>query len=161
MRILLPVDGSTNAMAAVRHVLQLMSEGLAADVVLINVQEPATLYEVVTAHDAQVLEHVRSDAGADRLAPAEALLDTAGVDWQSEVAGGQPASMLLELLENYGCEAVVMGACGLGHPEDPVAVGSVAQAVIAHSPVPVTLVRFAREAPPAEPPADDEGETAP
>jgi nucleotide-binding universal stress UspA family protein len=141
MRILLPVDGSATAMAAVRHVLHLMTLGLAADVVLVNVQEPPTLYEVVVAHDAQVLEHVRSDAGADLLAQAEALLDSAEVSWQSEVAGGQPAAMILELLENYGCDAVVMGAVGAGHPHDRTALGSVAQAVLEHSPVPVTVVR--------------------
>jgi len=136
MKILLPVDGSAAALAAVQHALQLVREGLRAEFVLANVQEPASLYEMVVAHDPDVIEQVRSGAGADLLAPAEALLEAAGLSYESEVAGGQPATVLVDLLENYGCEAVVMGARGAGSGS-----GSVALALLQHSPVPVTLVR--------------------
>ncbi|MDP3086386.1 MAG: universal stress protein [Rubrivivax sp.] len=147
MKILLPIDGSACALAAVRHALQLVTEGLKADFVLANVQTPASLYEVMVVHDADSIERLRSAAGADLLAPAEALLDAAGVSWESEVAGGEPQTMLIELLENYGCNAVVMGACGMGEPGDA-DLGSVTLALLQHSPVPVTVVR---------PPADDDG----
>ena len=147
MKILLPVDGSVAALAAVQHALRLVQDGLRADFVLANVQEPASLYEMVVAHDPDVIEQVRSDAGADLLAPAEALLEAAGLSYESEVAGGQPAAVLVELLENYGCDAVVMGAVGTGS-----GAGSVALALVQHSPVPVTLVRapVADEVPPEE-----------
>lgn len=134
MNFLLPVDGSPSSLAAVRHVLQLRAEGLAASFVLVNVQTPPSLYEVVVAHDADVLSAVRSGAGADLLADAEALLDGAGAQWQSEVAGGDPGHVLVELIERYGCDAVVMGA-GESPP------GSVALVVLRHATVPVTLVR--------------------
>jgi len=139
MKILLPIDGSPLALKAVRHALQLVSQGLRASFVLVNVQEPASLYELVVAHDAAVIEQVRGAAGADLLAPAEALLDVAGVDYESEVAGGAAANLLVELLENYGCDAVVMGARGMG--DTSAALGSVALALLHHSPVPVTVVR--------------------
>lgn len=144
MKILLPVDGSDDALAAVQHALALRKAGLDAEMVLVNVQEPPSLYEVVTVHDREALTDVRATAGADLLAPAEALLSAAGVPWESEVAGGQPATLLVELLENYGCEAVVMGARGIGTPASA-SLGSVAQALLAHSPVPVTLVRAPAE----------------
>ncbi|MEK8048992.1 universal stress protein [Ideonella sp. DXS22W] len=140
MKILLPIDGSAHALAAVHHALALARAGLDAEMVLVNVQEPPSLYEVVTAHDTEVLEHVRTDAGADLLAPAEALLTAANLSWESEVAGGQPETLLLELLENYGCDAVVMGARGVSDAEAS-SPGSVALALLAHSAVPVTLVR--------------------
>lgn len=139
MKILLPVDGSPNALAAVRHALQWRSDGLSADYVLVNVQAPPSLYEVVVAHDAEVLSDVRRAAGADLLAPAEALLQAAGAEWESEVAGGDPGHLLVELLENYGCDAVVMGAGESG-------VGSVVTALLAKSSVPVTVVREPRPA---------------
>ena len=139
MRIMLPVDGSPASMAAVRHALSLVESGLAAEMVLVNVQVPPSLYEVVTAQDAEVIEHVRSDAGADLLAPAEALLSSAGLTWESEVAGGHPHTLLLELMENYGCQLVVMGARGMGD-RDASGLGSVALSVLAGSPVPVTVV---------------------
>ena len=54
--------------------------------------------------------------------------------------------LLVELLENYQCEAVVMGARGAGKPESA-DLGSVASSVLRHSPVPVTIVHLR---PPAE-----------
>jgi nucleotide-binding universal stress UspA family protein len=137
MKILLPIDGSEAALAAVRHALLLRQAGLPSDYVLVNVQPPATLYEVVVAHDTDALTDIKRGAGADLLAPAEALLDAAGADYESEVAGGEPATLLVELLENYGCDAVIVGSTHLG---------SVTQALLQHSPVPVTVVRLPEEA---------------
>jgi nucleotide-binding universal stress UspA family protein len=145
MKILLPIDGTPAALAAVRHALRLRSEGLPSDYVLANVQEPPSLYEVVVAHDADVLSEVRRTAGADLLAPAEALLTAAGAEWESEVAGGDPGHVLVDLIENYGCDAVFVGAADG-------ALGPVATALLQHSPVPVTVVRTVdEEAEPAEP----------
>lgn len=151
MKILLPVDGSPASLAAVRHALRLRQAGLPASFVLVNVQEPPSLYEVVVAHDAEVLSEVRRAAGADLLAPAEALLEAAGAEWESEVAGGEPGNLLVELLENYGCDAVVVG---LSHGSD---IGGVTLALLQHAPVPVTVVRQQAE-PPEPPPADTEGD---
>lgn len=129
MKILVPADGSPAAMAALRHVLDLRAAGLQASVVLVNVQPPATLYEVVTAHDPDVIREVKGAAGADLLAPAEALLQTAGVDYELEVVGGEPAPLIVELAENYGCGLIVVGG-----------EGDVVDGVVAHSTVPVTVV---------------------
>ena len=41
MKILLPLDGSEHALAAVRHAIRLVDDGLAAELVLTNVQAPA------------------------------------------------------------------------------------------------------------------------
>lgn len=134
MKILLPVDGSADSLAAVRHALFQRTSGLEASFVLANVQVPPSLYEIVVAHDAEVLSDVRREAGEDLLTAAEQLLEEAGASWEAEVVGGDPGHLLVDLVENYGCDAVVMG-CGAGRP------GSVAAALLAHSPVPVTLVR--------------------
>lgn len=153
MKILLPVDGSAPALAAVRHALQLAAQGLRASWVLANVQEPPSLYEVVTAHDPDVLAQVQGAAGNDLLAPAAALLDAAGASYESEVAGGDPATLLVDLAENYGCELIVMGARGAGAP-DSRGLGSVAHALLLHSPMPVTVVRSATAEPAIEPEDD-------
>ncbi len=134
MKLLLPVDGTPASLAAVRHALALRAQGLVSTYVLANVQAPPSLYEVVTAHDAERIAQVRRDAGADQLAAAEALLAEAGAEWESEVAGGDPGHVLVELVENYGCEGVVAGL-------DEGAPGPVASALLQHSPVPVTFVR--------------------
>lgn len=140
MKILLPVDGSPLALAAVHHALSLVRQGLQASFVLVNVQEPASLYELVVVHDAEALEGVRRAAGADLLAPAEALLEAAGQRYESEVAGGDPHHALVDVAETYGCDAIVMGARGMGAPAVG-GLGSVTLAVLEHSPVAVTVVR--------------------
>jgi nucleotide-binding universal stress UspA family protein len=95
---------------------------------------------VVTAHDAEVIDQVRGAAGADLLREAEALLDAAGIGYESEVAGGAPEHLIVELAENYGCDLIVMGARGAGDPEAG-GLGSVAQGVLDIATLPVTVVR--------------------
>ena len=54
MKILVPVDGSPLSLEAVRHAISLVKQGLRAELVLANVQSPASLYEIVVAHDPDV-----------------------------------------------------------------------------------------------------------
>jgi nucleotide-binding universal stress UspA family protein len=143
-KILLPVDGSADALAAVRHSLQFCGGLPNASFVLVNVQGPPSLYEAVVAHDAERILAVRRAAGTDLLGAAESLLEQAGVDYESEVAGGAPEHLIVELAENYGCAAIVMGARGTDAPaDDDSGLGPVALAVLRTSPVPVTIVRAA------------------
>ena len=140
MKYLLAIDGSPASLQAVHWALRQAAGGLRCEFVLVNVQEPASLYEVVTAHDSAVIEQVRGAAGADLLRSAEVLLNDAGVDFESEVAGGVPEHLIVELAENYGCSAIVMGARGLGDA-DAGGLGAVALAVLSQSSMPVTVVR--------------------
>jgi nucleotide-binding universal stress UspA family protein len=142
MKTLIAIDGSNASLQAVRWVMGQAAAGLASDLVLVNVQAPASLYEVVTAHDAKVIEQVRSNAGADLLREAEALLVAAGHDFESEVAGGVPEHLIVELAENYGCDHIVIGSRGRGDSA-LAGLGAVARAVLAHASVPVTVVRAA------------------
>jgi len=148
LKTLLPVDGSAHALAAVRHALRLAAGAGAApsSFVLVNVQEPASLYEVVVTHDQERIADLKRGAGADQLREAEALLDAAGADYESEVAGGVPEHLIVELAERYGCEAIVMGARGLAAAPGEGGLGSVALAVLEASVVPVTVVRAREEA---------------
>jgi len=137
MRVLLPVDGSEAALAAVHHALRLARDGLRANFVLANVQEPASLYEVVVAHDAQVIESVSTGAAVHSLAAAQVLLRGAGV----EIATGDPGHTLIDIAERFECDMVVMGARGVGAPAHAARFGSVANAVLHAAGVPVTIVR--------------------
>jgi nucleotide-binding universal stress UspA family protein len=154
MKILLPVDGSPLSLEAVRHAIGLAREGLRISCVLANVQAPGTLYEVLVAHDADVVNDVRARAGVHLLEGGEKLLSEAGIEYEIEVASGNPAHALVDIIENFGCDAVVMGAWGAG-PDDSAPLGSTALALVRSSPVPVTVVR------PREPIPDnvDDGET--
>ena len=142
LKILLPVDGSEAALLAVHHALQLVGAGLKARFVVANVQESATLYELVVAHDPKVLQQVSEAAARDLVRPAVALLSAAGQQVETAVASGDPAHMLAEILESHGCDAVIMSARGGGLRA--AVLGSVSQEMVQRSAVPVTLVRSPR-----------------
>ena len=140
MKILVPVDGSGPALDAVRHALQLRREGLQASFVLATVQEPTFLYEMILAPDIEVLERVSGEVGARLLESAEALFTAAGVPYECEIASGYAATALIEIAENYSCDAIVMGVRGMGSLRSAL-MGSVSQAVLHAATLPVTFVK--------------------
>lgn len=140
MKILLPVDGSAQALHAVRHALELLDAGLRASFVLATVQEPVYLYERVLPPDAEVLERVTGAVGDKALAGAEALFDAAGVPYEREIASGEPAPVLLDLARRHGCDAIIMGARGRGALRSAL-LGSVSQRVMHEAELPVTVVK--------------------
>jgi nucleotide-binding universal stress UspA family protein len=135
-RILVPVDGSRNALHAVRH-----AAALGARVELLNVQPPLPLYGMVRAylHERQYRE---ACAGlAERaLAPARRVLQRAGVGYGAHVLFGEPGATIAAAARRYRCASIVMGTRGLGVAEG-LLLGSVATKVIHFSRVPVTLVK--------------------
>ncbi len=140
MKILLPFDGSSVALDAVRFAIRLAGDCLNTSMVLVNVQEPATLYELVVAHDPQVIQEASAAAGANILLPAQALLDAACIAYETEVASGDPAHTLVDILENYGCDLVVMGASGTSALRSAL-LGSVSNEVLHAAGVPVMIVK--------------------
>ncbi len=141
MKILVPVDGSELSIKAVRHSVKLVRQGLRASLVLLNVQEPATLYEMVTAPDAEMLARVGAEAGIDMLQEAEALAVEADVAYEREVVRGDPAHMIVEVAERFHCGLVVMGSHGAGALQHAL-LGSVSQEVLRACPVPVMYVKL-------------------
>ena len=144
MKILLPIDGSELSLHEVRFALRLVSEGLQASFLLVNVQEPASLYEIVKAPDPEVLANVRQGAGEYALQPALALLRDAGIACEAEVVSGDPAHAVVDLIEEHGCGMVIMATSGAG-PLRSALLGSVAQSLLHDSPVPVLFVKQPEE----------------
>lgn len=161
MRILLPVDGSERSLDAIHHGLRLVRDGLQASFLLLNVQEPTHLYEVLMLRDADARAAAAREAGESALRAAQALLDTAGLAYEIEIVTGDPAQQIVEVAEREQCDAIVMGTFGHGALTEAL-VGSVSQEVLQHAGVPVTVVRHAplEEAPPAEEPLPDAAEGA-
>lgn len=143
IKILIPVDGSAQSMHAAYHAMRLVSSGLEARFVVANVQEAPNLYELVVAHDPDVLHEVSDAAGHDLVRPAVSLLTSAKQLVEEAVVSGDPSHTLLELVESHGCDAVIMSAHGSGTDEGEVerGLGSVAQHLVQHCAVPVTIVR--------------------
>ena len=139
-RILIAVDGSELSLDAVHYVLQLAQGGLRVDCVLANVQEPASLYELVVSRDPDLIAAASLEAGDHLMA---------------EIGVGDPANTLVDIVESTGCDMVVIGARGQGALSSAL-LGSVSQALVHASPVPVTIVKHAEVVE-----FDDSGEAEP
>ena len=140
MKILLPVDGSELSLEAVRFAIRMVLAGLRADAVLANVQEPASLYELLVAHDPEVIDRVSGEAGVHALQSARELLDAAGVEYECEVAKGDPAHTIIDIAERFACDLIVMGARGQSASRSAM-LGSVSNEVLHASAVPVMIAK--------------------
>ena len=140
MKLLIPVDGSELSLEAVRFAVRMLLAGLRGEVVLAIVQEPASLYELIVAHDPEVIDQASADAGVHALQGARALLDAAEVDYECEVAKGDPAHTIIDISERFACDLIVMGARGTSAMRSAM-LGSVSNEVLHASAVPVMIVK--------------------
>ncbi|QIL83197.1 universal stress protein [Diaphorobacter sp. HDW4A] len=139
VRILVAIDGSELSLDAVRHALMLIREGLKAVIVLGHVQEEASFLELAR-QGADAIAEAAVEAGKHLTRPAEKLVRAANVQFETEIVLGSPAAALCDLAEAQGCDFIVMGARGMGAMRAAV-IGSVSQAVVHQSNLPVLVVK--------------------
>ncbi|PWW44368.1 universal stress protein [Melaminivora alkalimesophila] len=142
LRIMIAVDGSALSLDAVHHALDLVRRGgLQATLVLGHVQEEASLLELAT-QGADAVAQASIRAGTHLLQDAVALVQAAGVSYETELGLGPVAATLVDMVERCGCDALIVGARGLGGLRGAF-LGSVSQQLVHLSPVPVTVVKHA------------------
>ena len=139
LRILVPIDGSSSALRALRHAATVARPGV--ELQLVNVQPPMPLYGMVRAylHESQYREACAQLADK-ALGPAMKLLKRARVPHRVHVHYGSPGPALVEAARRLKCGSIVMGTRG----QDAVGnllLGSVATKVVHLAKVPVTLVK--------------------
>lgn len=144
VKILIPLDGSDLALDAVHYALRLLHEGLKASFVLATVLDPDGVYEMLMVPDADAREGVNQAVGEQVLASGAALLTAADVAFERDVRSGYAATMLIEIAEDHRCDAIIIGVHGKGKGALASALlGSVSQAILHTSSVPVTIVKHA------------------
>lgn len=138
---LLPVDGSDNAMRAVRHVVdkQHWYQG-PIELHLLNVQMPIASGLVKSFISKNQINDYYRDEGLAALEAARAALDAGRIAYQYHVGVGEPAATILEYARTKQCELIVMGTHGRG-VLGSVALGSVATRVLHQASIPVLLVK--------------------
>ena len=137
--ILVAVDGSANSDRAVAHALAMIAAGLGAQLHLLNVQ-PSFGGAISSFVGREQLDTYRREEGEKALASALALATKAGVTPTVHIGVGRHGQVVQEFVAKCGADQVVLGT--RGHTGlAGVLLGSVAQDVIAHVEVPVTLVK--------------------
>src|SRR5690349_2643489 len=108
-RVLIPVDPAQPELmrSAIEKVVRLHQQEPLA-VRLLRVQ-PRVSGHVAMFFDAQELRELQHQAAAEELAPAERLLDVAGVPYRSIVRVGRSAETIVATARETGCDRIVFG----------------------------------------------------
>jgi nucleotide-binding universal stress UspA family protein len=142
MRVLVPVDGSDNALRALEFALDKLHP-LSPDAVelhLLNVQPSLHLGDVRGFVSAAAIEAWQGEQAATALKDAKALLAKRAAAYTEHVCVGQAGPTIATFAHERGCDLVVMGNRGLGGMVN-VLLGSATQEVLEHCTVPVVLIR--------------------
>lgn len=137
--VLVAVDGSDTSNRAVGHAIDLIAAGLAAELHLLNVQ-PDLGGAIATFVSREQIDSHHREEGQKGLASGVALAKKAGIEAKVHIGVGRQGEIVGDFVDKVGAGLVVLGT--RGHTGlAGVLLGSVAQDVIAHVKVPVTLVK--------------------
>jgi len=142
MRILIAVDGSRHALAAVQWVIDHAGwYRQKPDVELVTVHLPVpTLHGLGSVLSQQHFERYYREEGEVRLAPAREKLDAAGIAYRVHVLVGSVAESIVEKAVNTRCDLICIGSRGMGEL-GRLLLGSTATKVLHLSDVPVLLTK--------------------
>lgn len=107
LRILVPVDGSTNSLHAVRYVIGEFRKVQTLALHLLNVQAPFSSY-VARFVDRAERQAFHLERGNQALQPACKLLDHFGVPFHPHVEVGNKACVIAEFASHLRCDHIVM-----------------------------------------------------
>lgn len=139
-KILLPVDGSDGSARAARHVAGIAKMVPGLEVHLLNVQPLGDDWMTRRSIKPEELAAMEREWGEAALAPARAILKSAGVACAEQIAQGDVPETVARLARELGCDQIVMGTRGQSSLGG-LLMGSIATKVLHLADVPVTLVK--------------------
>src|SRR5262245_9380778 len=138
MNVVIAVDGSQNALEAVRHGAKLAAPNPDVRLHLVNVQPPLPSAAArFVARD--TLHAFHQEEGQKVLIQARALLDQSKIPYDFHISVGNPAEAIAAYAVECKADQIVMGTRGLGSLAGLI-LGSVATRVLHLAKVPVTLI---------------------
>jgi nucleotide-binding universal stress UspA family protein len=138
-RILVPIDGSDEALRALEHAVRMARLIGEADIHLINVQPPIS-GSVGTFVGTENITRFHREESDNALAAARKLLEREGLPVNEAVRIGNTSQSIADHARDLPCDQIVMGTRGLGRIGS-IVLGSVATQVVHLAEVPVTLVK--------------------
>ncbi len=139
MKILIPNDGSESARRALEYALKMAKSHKSLDITILTVAcgdfaltrgavfNPEELISSCQAHFGQSLEKARE------------IFENEGVNVNTVLAAGDPAGVIIDMVNNQGFDKVIMGTRGLSRISGML-LGSVSSKVLSNVKVPVTLI---------------------
>jgi Ca2+-transporting ATPase len=108
-KVLIPVDGSGNCEAAVRHVIRQFMNNTAMEIHLLNVQAPFSSYITRFVSRKNVRDY-HTDEADKALRPVRQLLDSFGIPFAVHIEIGERAECITATARRLRCDQVVMCA---------------------------------------------------
>lgn len=141
MKILIPVDGSANALRAVEYAIaHAAALKDAPQLLLLNVQWNVATGNVKLFIDQQTIDDYYREQGMAALQSARDALDAAGLSYQYHVSVGTPAEGIAQYASEQSVDQIVMGRQGQGGLQ-ALLLGSVVNKVLHLANCPVLLVK--------------------
>jgi nucleotide-binding universal stress UspA family protein len=141
MKILVPVDGSANALRAVDYVVRNIAElKEAPQLLLLNVQRNVAQGNVKLFIDQETINDYCREQGMAALQAARAALDVAGLPYQYHISIGSTAEAIVQYAQDQQADQIVMGRKGLGGLQS-LLLGTVVKKVLQLADCPVVLIK--------------------
>jgi nucleotide-binding universal stress UspA family protein len=137
--VLVPIDGSECSLRAVQYLISAREGGHGPTLHLLNVQVGITgdVSQFVSRSDIKDYRREQSD---EALRSARALLDQAGIPYETHVKIGHVADCITRSAEKLECDHIVMGTHGRSALAD-LLVASTTLHVLHQTRLPVVLVK--------------------
>jgi len=139
-RILVPIDGSEQARVALEHALTEHPDAAFTGLSVINPLETAGTTEMGALSYAEEWYERAQERAESYLDEARETATGRDVPFETAVEVGRPSREIVRYAEEGDFDAVVIGSHGRTGVSR-ILLGSVAEAVVRRSPVPVTVVR--------------------
>jgi|LSQX01.1.fsa_nt_gb nucleotide-binding universal stress UspA family protein len=138
-KVLVAVDGSEQAVRAVDMAVRMAESSIIGSVTLFNVYDSGSV-DVRKLHSAEKLDILRENSQA-LLKEYEKRFTSTGVPCQLKTAGGEAASLILDLVQNSGdFDLIMLGSRKLNKFQE-ITLGSVSNKVARLVKVPVLIIK--------------------
>ena len=108
VRVLVPVDGSSNARRAMRYVANQFLQNTAMEVHILNVQPPFSRH-IGNFVSKRIRDDFHQEQAEKALRPLRQMLDDLGVPYAVHVEVGHKAPLIAGLAHRLRCDHIVMG----------------------------------------------------
>lgn len=139
-KILVPFDGSDNALRAIHYAATVAIEAPDVEIVLLHVLDPMIFKSQAALLSPDELSRLCPAEAAHVIDPARQILDHAGVGYTVRCRVGAAAGAIASEVYESRCDGIIMGTRGMGAIANMM-IGSVASHVVHLVHVPVTLIK--------------------
>ena len=138
LKVLIPVDGSSNSKFAAQHVIKQFMNNTAMEIHLLNVQPPFSR-EIARFVSRKSLHDYHRDEAEKALEPIKQMLDGFGIPYSSHAEVGNRAKAIADAARRLRCDQIVMGTARKNSLTRLIE-NSVTSKVLELTPVPVEVI---------------------